>query len=350
LASRGSLQDADVSARRAGHRRAGGLFAEAVVERGLVDDVRELVLGQDVGQVDQGAGHGGDRDAAVDREVARVEVAAGVYMHAPEGAAARADDVDAFVRSAPGVQMNGGTEVALPETFAGREDRGHPSRFLREPRVADRVHTAMNAVQAAGADTMGDRAARQPERGQLPDRDQPVLAPRDLRDQRRPGRGVRHFALALLRWRYSPLHPRSKGRTEQDAFATETEPRLRTLSAMDPLERVRKLCLALPETSERLSHGQPTFFVGGKKTFVMYLDNHHDDGRLALWCAAPRGMQEALTQGEPEHYFRPPYVGHRGWIGVHLNKGLDWNEIAGAIEDAYLTVAPKRLVKQVSAR
>jgi hypothetical protein len=119
---------------------------------------------------------------------------------------------------------------------------------------------------------------------------------------------------------------------------------------MTPLERVREICLALPEVSERLSHGQPTFFVGGKKTFVMYLDNHHDDGRLALWCAAPPGLQEALIQGEPEHYFRPPYVGHRGWIGVHLNKGLDWNEIAGAIEDAYLTVAPKRLVKQVIAR
>jgi hypothetical protein len=119
---------------------------------------------------------------------------------------------------------------------------------------------------------------------------------------------------------------------------------------MTSLERVRQICLALPEVSERLSHGQPTFFVGGKKTFVMYLDNHHDDGRLALWCAAPPGMQEALIQGEPEHYFRPPYVGHRGWIGVHLNKGLDWNEIAGAIEDAYLMVAPKRLVKLVAAR
>jgi hypothetical protein len=119
---------------------------------------------------------------------------------------------------------------------------------------------------------------------------------------------------------------------------------------MTPLARVREICLALPEVTERLSHGQPTFFVGGKKTFVMDLDNHHDDGRLALWCAAPPGMQEALVQGEPEHYFRPPYVGHRGWIGVHLNKGLDWNEIAGAIEDAYLVIAPKRLVKQVSAR
>ncbi len=111
------------------------------------------------------------------------------------------------------------------------------------------------------------------------------------------------------------------------------------------LDRVRTTCLSLPETSERLSHGSPTFFIRGKTTFVMYLDDHHGDGRLALWCAAPDGMQAALVGGEPEHYFLPPYVGHRGWIGVHLNRGLDWNEIAGAIEEAYLTVAPKRLVE-----
>ena len=118
------------------------------------------------------------------------------------------------------------------------------------------------------------------------------------------------------------------------------------MSAPAPLDRVRELCLALPETSERLSHGSPTFFIRDKKTFVMYLDDHHGDGRLALWCAAPAGMQAALVQGEPEHYFVPPYVGHRGWVGVHLNRGLDWNEIAGAIEEAYLTVAPKRLAEE----
>jgi hypothetical protein len=111
------------------------------------------------------------------------------------------------------------------------------------------------------------------------------------------------------------------------------------------LERVRELCLSLPETTERLSHGQPTFFIRDKKTFVMYLDNHHDDGRLALWCAAPEGMQRALVDGAPEHYFVPPYVGHRGWVGVRLDRDLDWNEIAGAIEEAYLTVAPRRLAE-----
>ena len=111
------------------------------------------------------------------------------------------------------------------------------------------------------------------------------------------------------------------------------------------LERIREQCLSLPETSERLSHGQPTFFIRGKTSFVMYLDNHHDDGRLALWCAVPEGMQEALVESMPEHYFRPPYVGHRGWIGVRLDRDLDWNDVAGAIEDAYLTVAPKQLIE-----
>jgi hypothetical protein len=114
-----------------------------------------------------------------------------------------------------------------------------------------------------------------------------------------------------------------------------------------PLDRIRELCLSLPETSERPSHGQPTFFIGGKRSFVMYLDNHHGDGRVAIWCAAPEGMQQALVGGAPEHYFVPPYVGHRGWLGVRLDRGIDWNEVAGAVEDAYLKVAPKRLVDAV---
>src|SRR5512133_903768 len=117
------------------------------------------------------------------------------------------------------------------------------------------------------------------------------------------------------------------------------------VSEKAPLDRVRELCLSLPETSERLSHGQPSFFIRGKKTFVMYLDDHHGDGRLALWLAAPEGMQQALVEAAPEHYFRPPYVGHRGWLGVRLDRDLAWDEIAGAIEDAYLTVAPRSLIE-----
>jgi hypothetical protein len=116
----------------------------------------------------------------------------------------------------------------------------------------------------------------------------------------------------------------------------------------EPLERVRELCLSFPETSERLSHGQPTFFIRDKKSFVMYLDNHHGDGRLALWCAAPPGAQDMLVRANPNGYFVPPYVGHRGWLGVRLDRELPWDEIAGSIEDAYLTVAPKKLADQVS--
>ena len=117
---------------------------------------------------------------------------------------------------------------------------------------------------------------------------------------------------------------------------------------MTPLERVRAACLALPEVTERLSHGQPTFFVRGRKAFVMYLDNHHDDGRLALWCAAPPGVQAGLVGTSPEQYFVPPYVGHRGWLGVRLDRELPWDAIAGAIEDAYVEVAPPALVDRVA--
>jgi hypothetical protein len=114
------------------------------------------------------------------------------------------------------------------------------------------------------------------------------------------------------------------------------------------LARVRKLCLALPEATEKLSHGSPTFFV--KKAFVMYLDDHHGDGRLALWCAAPPGVQGDLVDQEPDRFFVPPYVGGRGWIGVRLDRDPDWDEIAGIIEDAYREVAPKRCVAALDGR
>jgi hypothetical protein len=111
------------------------------------------------------------------------------------------------------------------------------------------------------------------------------------------------------------------------------------------LARVREICLALPETSERPSHGQPTFFVRGKRSFLMVLDDHHGDGRFAIWCAAAPGLQELLVEADPERFFRPPYVGHRGWLGLRLDRGLDWDELAGIAEDAYAEVAPAKLVE-----
>jgi hypothetical protein len=115
------------------------------------------------------------------------------------------------------------------------------------------------------------------------------------------------------------------------------------------LNRVRGLCLGLPETSERLSHGAPTFFVLEKKAFLMVLTNHHGDERLAIWCAAPEGMQRTLVEADPKRFFVPPYVGHRGWLGVRLDRELDWNELAGIAEDAYADVAPAKLVEQARA-
>ena len=120
------------------------------------------------------------------------------------------------------------------------------------------------------------------------------------------------------------------------------------MHAMDQdavLARIREICLGLPETSERLSHGAPTFFVRGKRAFVMVLSDHHGDGRFAVWCAAPDGMQKLLIEADPERFFVPPYVGHRGWLGVRLDRRLDWDELAGIVEDAYAEVAPPRLIE-----
>ncbi|MEU4517604.1 MmcQ/YjbR family DNA-binding protein [Amycolatopsis sp. NPDC024027] len=115
---------------------------------------------------------------------------------------------------------------------------------------------------------------------------------------------------------------------------------------MEQLDALRKLCLALPETTERLSHGEPTWFVRGKKTFVMFADHHHDDV-LAFWCPAPPGVQEELVRTEPDRFFRPPYVGHRGWLGVRLDVDVDWGEIGRIVREAYRLVAPKTLAARV---
>jgi hypothetical protein len=108
------------------------------------------------------------------------------------------------------------------------------------------------------------------------------------------------------------------------------------------IERVRALCLGLAGTTERASHGRPAFFAG-KRSFVMFMDNHHHDGRLALGCAAAAGVQAAVVGADPERYFVPPYVGHRGWVGVRLDRGLEWDAVAGVIEDAHeaVTGAPR---------
>ena len=110
------------------------------------------------------------------------------------------------------------------------------------------------------------------------------------------------------------------------------------------LARIRKICLGFPETSERLSHGAPTFFVREKKAFLMVLTDHHGDGRFAIWCAAPDGVQRLLADADPERFFVPPYVGRRGWLGIRLDRELDWEQMPGIAEDAFGEVAPPKLV------
>jgi hypothetical protein len=117
----------------------------------------------------------------------------------------------------------------------------------------------------------------------------------------------------------------------------------------DILEGIRRICASLPETNERLSHGAPSFFVRDKKMFATITDNHHDDGRFAIWCAAPEGAQSLLVGADAERFFVPPYVGYRGWLGVRLDRGLDWDELTGILEDAYACVAPRSLVERAAA-
>jgi hypothetical protein len=98
--------------------------------------------------------------------------------------------------------------------------------------------------------------------------------------------------------------------------------------------------MALPETSEKLSHGEPTFFVH-KKVFVMFANNHHNDGHVAVWLPVPPGLQEILIQTAPEKYFKPPYVGVRGWIGIDLD-AIDEADLTVHIREAWRLIAPKK--------
>ncbi|HZT64338.1 MAG TPA: MmcQ/YjbR family DNA-binding protein [Acidimicrobiales bacterium] len=121
------------------------------------------------------------------------------------------------------------------------------------------------------------------------------------------------------------------------------------MARRDIVTQVRRICTALPEVTERLSHGSPAFFIG--KQFVMLWDGgHHDHDFPHLWCAAPEGAQHDLVASAPERFFRPPYVGHRGWLGVRLDGPVDWDEVAALCEEAYRTVAPRRLVAQLDAK
>jgi len=107
------------------------------------------------------------------------------------------------------------------------------------------------------------------------------------------------------------------------------------------IERVRRICLALPETWERISHGEPTWFVK-KKVFAMFSNNHHHDGHIAVTVPAAIGIQEMLVKKAPKKFYRPPYVGVRGWVGIELDQVSD-KELAVHLREAWLLIAPKKL-------
>jgi predicted DNA-binding protein (MmcQ/YjbR family) len=115
------------------------------------------------------------------------------------------------------------------------------------------------------------------------------------------------------------------------------------------IERLRKICLALPEANERTSHGEPTWFAGKGKVFAMLDDHHHGATHLSVWLPQPPGAQESLIETDPERFFRPPYVGPNGWIGVVLDTRPNWHMVTALIRDAYLHVASPKLRALLSA-
>jgi hypothetical protein len=106
------------------------------------------------------------------------------------------------------------------------------------------------------------------------------------------------------------------------------------------IERVRRICLALPGATEKISHGEPTFFV--KKVFAMCSNNHHNDGHVAVVIPAAIGIQEMLIKTSPQQFYKPPYVGSRGWVGIELDRVSD-KELAFHIQEAWRLIAPKKL-------
>jgi hypothetical protein len=116
-----------------------------------------------------------------------------------------------------------------------------------------------------------------------------------------------------------------------------------TTSSEDPLERLRAICLALPEATEQAMRRGPTFRVRSK-IFVM---ERRGDGRISIWCKAPRGAQGMLVDAAPDRFFVPPYVGPKGWIGVRIDREVDWEEVADLIAESYRLTAPRDLADQL---
>jgi hypothetical protein len=124
--------------------------------------------------------------------------------------------------------------------------------------------------------------------------------------------------------------------------------RRRAASRRTPLDRLRAICLALPEATEKIAWGEPTWRVRGK-LFAQLDDHHHGADHLAVWLPAPLGEQEAMIFTDPERFFRPPYVGPRGWVGVRIDGQVDWSVVSKLVTRAYGLVAPPRLREALQA-
>lgn len=118
--------------------------------------------------------------------------------------------------------------------------------------------------------------------------------------------------------------------------------------ATGPLDRLRAIIEALPETFEKLSHGAPTWWAG-KRTFATYHDGHYDEGRRAVWIKAADGAQQDLIALDPSRFYRPKYLGPSGWIGMRLEGKVDWKEVRTLLLDGYRLVAPKRALALLDA-
>ena len=112
------------------------------------------------------------------------------------------------------------------------------------------------------------------------------------------------------------------------------------------LKRLRKIIDGFPETSEKISHGAPTWW-GGRKTFACHHSGSHDDGQEGVWIKAADGQQETLIDADPKRFYRPKYLGPSGWVGVRITAKTDWTEIAFLLEQGYRLVAPKRALKKL---
>ncbi|MFN8603704.1 MAG: MmcQ/YjbR family DNA-binding protein [Candidatus Binatia bacterium] len=153
-----------------------------------------------------------------------------------------------------------------------------------------------------------------------------------------------------------PPAPATRAKAAAKATAKKTpshesyaraRPALQKKSAT-PLERLRKVCFSLPEVTEKEAWGEPTFRVRDK-LFAMFATDHHHDGNIAVWCKAAMGMQEVLIDADPERFFKPPYVGPKGWIGIRLDGKVDWDEVHALLAESWRMTAPPKLAATLPA-